>query len=177
MTDPTAKGNSPAKFDEISREAIAATVMDTKVSDDIANNTQETKAAQAENTIPLEGDVVMKTIVIREWEAHRSLWLGIVALAFLLSIGLSFSGDGKAPWWMLAIINLANAVDLLALAALFGLLLAWREVRTLAQKLEGEVRETFVKGARSILLRFALPLAFIMLAAGVFLRLLPVLTA
>lgn len=173
MTDPTTTPASPTK--ETPTETNAK---DVKSEQNTASQTSpDPKGTKTENAIPLEGDVVMKTIVTREWAAHRSLWLGIVALAFLLSIGLAFSGDGTAPWWMLAIINLANAVDLLALAALFGLLLAWREVRGLAQKLEGEARETFVKGARSTLLRFALPLAFVMLAAGVFLRLLPALTA
>lgn len=123
---------------------------------------------------PLDGGALLRHIVSREWSAHRSLWLGIAALAVLLSIGLSLGGDDAVPWWYRAVVNLANATDLLALAALFGLLLAWREIRTLARSLpEEERRQAFLTGARSALVRLALPLAALMLAAGLLLRMLP----
>ena len=123
-------------------------------------SSQTSAAAEPKQTVPDASDAV-RELLLREWTAHKSLWLGALALMAAVAVVGAWL-QGADPYWAGALYNLCTVV---LLAALFGLV--WRTVKRMSERLHFEARGKFQLEASRALFRRSGVLVGVVIAAEV----------
>ena len=84
-------------------------------------------APEPKQTVPDASDAV-RELLQREWTAHKSLWLGALALMAAVAVVGAWL-QGADPYWAGALYNLCTVVLLAALFGFAALGLVWRSLK------------------------------------------------
>ena len=108
----------------------------------------------------------MRELLLREWTAHKPLWLGALALMAAVAVVGAWL-QGADPYWAGALYNLCTVVLLAALFGFVALGLVWRTVKRMSERLHFEARGKFQLEASRALFRRSGVLVGIVIAAEV----------
>ena len=108
----------------------------------------------------------MRELLLREWTAHKPLWLGALALMAAVAVVGAWL-QGADPYWAGALYNLCTVVLLTALFGFAALGLVWRTVKRMSERLHFEARGKFQLEASRALFRRSGVLVGIVIAAEV----------
>ena len=89
-------------------------------------------APEPKQTVPDASDAV-RELLQREWTAHKSLWLGALALMAAVAVVGAWL-QGADPYWAGALYNLCTVVLLAALFGFAALGLVWRTVKRMPER-------------------------------------------
>lgn len=87
-------------------------------------------APKPKQTVPDASDAV-RELLLREWTAHKPLWLGALALMAAVAVVGAWL-QGADPYWAGALYNLCTVVLLAALFGFAALGLVWRTVKRMS---------------------------------------------
>ena len=114
-------------------------------------SSQTSAAAEPKQTVPDASDAV-RELLLREWTAHKSLWLGALALMAAVAVVGAWL-QGADPYWAGALYNLCTVVLLAALFGFAALGLVWRTVKRMSERLHFEARGKFqLEASRAIVI-------------------------